>query len=157
MITDEYIRFLSMLSNDGSGEMTDSSLPQKKETDESSEEEEEEQEECTDVVIHDDCCTICFESGGRCVFMNCGHGLYCRPCANKLIVRPPHSCPVCRQRIHQVNPSSICRRRHMICLSRRSLSWHLLAVLETPLLSNPHPDIVHGLPCFVSWRDTYAM
>lgn len=50
----------------------------------------------------DDCCSICLDADGVSVLIPCGHGLYCRPCANRLLVQSPHECPVCRQCINQV-------------------------------------------------------
>eukprot|EP00210_Caulerpa_lentillifera_P009179 g8751.t1 len=47
-------------------------------------------------------CFICFDAEGTCVLLECGHGLYCRACANRLIVQRPHECPTCRRRITQI-------------------------------------------------------
>ncbi|GMH43727.1 hypothetical protein BSKO_11649 [Bryopsis sp. KO-2023] len=47
-------------------------------------------------------CIICYDGVASCVFLECGHGGFCRKCANKLFVRPPNECPTCRQKIDQV-------------------------------------------------------
>lgn len=50
----------------------------------------------------DQSCFICCDAEGSCVLLECGHGLFCRTCANRLIVQRPHECPTCRQRITQI-------------------------------------------------------
>ncbi|GLC38441.1 hypothetical protein PLESTB_001577700 [Pleodorina starrii] len=47
-------------------------------------------------------CVICFDGEASCVFLECGHGGFCRRCAYLLFVRPPHECPSCRGSIAQV-------------------------------------------------------
>lgn len=54
----------------------------------------------------DGCCIICYDAVANCVFLECGHGGYCRKCANRLFVRPPNECPTCRQKIDQVHSIS---------------------------------------------------
>ena len=44
----------------------------------------------------DGLCIICFEHTADHVLLACGHGGFCRLCALKLLVRPPHHCPTCR-------------------------------------------------------------
>lgn len=44
----------------------------------------------------DGLCIICFERAADHVLLTCGHGGFCRLCAYKLLVRPPHHCPTCR-------------------------------------------------------------
>lgn len=50
----------------------------------------------------DELCVICYDNAATCVFLECGHGGFCRKCANLLFVRPPNECPTCRTRIEQV-------------------------------------------------------
>lgn len=56
----------------------------------------------SDSSSEDGYCIICYDAAATCVFLECGHGGYCRKCANRLFVRPPHECPTCRQKIDQV-------------------------------------------------------
>lgn len=41
-------------------------------------------------------CIICFERTADHVLLHCGHGGFCKMCACRLLVRPPHQCPSCR-------------------------------------------------------------
>ncbi|PNW87752.1 hypothetical protein CHLRE_01g000750v5 [Chlamydomonas reinhardtii] len=50
----------------------------------------------------DACCVICYDGAATCVFLECGHGGFCRRCAHLLFVRPPNECPTCRALIEQV-------------------------------------------------------
>jgi len=51
----------------------------------------------------DSTCVICYEENvARFVLLECGHGGFCKRCANLLFVRPPNECPTCRARIEQV-------------------------------------------------------
>lgn len=50
-----------------------------------------------------DQCLICFEGKGLFVFLECGHGGFCKKCAYRLFIRPPRKCPTCRQDIEQVS------------------------------------------------------
>jgi len=47
-------------------------------------------------------CIICCDALPTCVLLSCGHGGFCRRCANIVFVRPPNECPTCRQKIEQV-------------------------------------------------------
>ncbi|KAG2486354.1 hypothetical protein HYH03_014935 [Edaphochlamys debaryana] len=49
-----------------------------------------------------DDCIICYAAAATCVFLECGHGGFCRRCAHLLFIRPPNECPTCRSRIEQV-------------------------------------------------------
>ncbi|GAX80861.1 hypothetical protein CEUSTIGMA_g8296.t1 [Chlamydomonas eustigma] len=51
---------------------------------------------------NDDLCVICYDQPPSCVFLECGHGGFCKRCAHRLFVRPPGECPTCRQNIDQV-------------------------------------------------------
>ena len=50
----------------------------------------------------EDLCIICYDLPPSCVFLECGHGGFCKRCAYLLFVRPPGECPTCRQAIEQV-------------------------------------------------------
>eukprot|EP00854_Cymbomonas_tetramitiformis_P021636 gene21636-26024_t len=50
----------------------------------------------------DERCIICYDSRATHVFLECGHAGFCKICAFKMWVRPPHECPTCRQKIEQV-------------------------------------------------------
>ena len=50
----------------------------------------------------EDLCIICYDLPPSCVFLECGHGGFCKHCAYLLFVRPPGECPTCRQAIEQV-------------------------------------------------------
>ena len=50
----------------------------------------------------EDLCIICYDQPPSCVFLECGHGGFCKRCAYLLFVRPPCECPTCRQAIEQV-------------------------------------------------------
>ncbi|GFR44736.1 hypothetical protein Agub_g6064, partial [Astrephomene gubernaculifera] len=50
----------------------------------------------------DGSCVICYDAAASCVFLECGHGGFCRRCAYRLFVRPPNECPTCRAPIEQV-------------------------------------------------------
>lgn len=56
----------------------------------------------TSSSLGEDPCVICFEGVATCVFLECGHGGFCRRCAYHLFVRPPNECPQCRSKIEQV-------------------------------------------------------
>jgi hypothetical protein len=56
---------------------------------------------------NDDLCVICYDQLPTCVFLECGHGGFCRRCAHRLFVRPPGECPTCRQTIDQVRCQTI--------------------------------------------------
>ncbi|EFJ43568.1 hypothetical protein VOLCADRAFT_96168 [Volvox carteri f. nagariensis] len=47
-------------------------------------------------------CVICYDGEATCVFLECGHGGFCRRCAYLMFVRPPSECPSCRATIEQV-------------------------------------------------------
>ncbi|PNH03383.1 E3 ubiquitin-protein ligase [Tetrabaena socialis] len=47
-------------------------------------------------------CVICYDQEATCVFLECGHGGFCRRCAYLLFIRPPNECPSCRSTIEQV-------------------------------------------------------
>ena len=53
-------------------------------------------------VDGEDLCIICYDQPPSCVFLECGHGGFCKRCAYLLFVRPPCECPTCRQAIEQV-------------------------------------------------------
>lgn len=56
-----------------------------------------------DVGPDDNTCVICYEDNvAWYVLLECGHGGFCKRCANLLFVRPPNECPTCRARIEQV-------------------------------------------------------
>lgn len=50
----------------------------------------------------EDLCMICYDNPPACVFMSCGHGGFCKQCANLLFLRPPNECPTCRAPLEQV-------------------------------------------------------
>lgn len=56
-------------------------------------------------------CIICCDAPQTCIFLTCGHGGYCRRCANLVFVRPPNSCPTCRQPIEQIVELECASRR----------------------------------------------
>ncbi|KAJ9522068.1 hypothetical protein QJQ45_005125 [Haematococcus lacustris] len=52
--------------------------------------------------VDDGLCVICYDKPSSCVFLDCGHGGFCKACAYRIFVRPPNECPTCRQHIEQV-------------------------------------------------------
>mmetsp|Transcript_1234 Transcript_1234/g.1625 ORF Transcript_1234/g.1625 Transcript_1234/m.1625 type:complete len:377 (+) Transcript_1234:68-1198(+) len=57
-------------------------------------------------------CYICYVAPRDAVLMECGHAGVCFSCAQKLAVRHPRSCPICRQPISTVLKLSTHDRRH---------------------------------------------
>ena len=90
----------------------------------------------------DDTCVICYDATATCVFLECGHGGFCRRCAHLLFVRPPNECPTCRQRIEQVGAGVGCGSwvRALVAAfttrnygsSRYKLVWLLAFTLRPP-------------------------
>ncbi|GFH18381.1 E3 ubiquitin-protein ligase [Haematococcus lacustris] len=54
--------------------------------------------------VDDGLCVICYDKPSSCVFLDCGHGGFCKACAYRIFVRPPNECPTCRQHIEQLDP-----------------------------------------------------
>ncbi len=54
-------------------------------------------------AVDDTTCVICFDRESSCVFLECGHGGFCAPCARLLFVRPPNECPSCRRHVTMVS------------------------------------------------------
>lgn len=75
----------------------------------------------SDTASDDGYCIICYDATATCVFLECGHGGYCRKCANRLFVRPPHECPTCRQKIDQVGHRSHSTTILSLLINRHSL------------------------------------